>query len=192
MGKCKRVMLALVTLPLVWISGVYGQPLSRAEGVPRGAYVLGPDDVIGIRVADAEEISDKAMRIGPNGTINVPMVGRLQAGGKTAEELEKDLAERLKPYIRNPSVSVNVVELRSQPVTVIGSVNTAGVQQLQGKKTLVEMLSMAGGPRNDAGYSVKITRQKEWGMIPLPNAKMDVSGEYSVAEVNLKQIMEAK
>jgi polysaccharide export outer membrane protein len=120
------------------------------------------------------------------------MVGRLQAGGLTAEELEKDLAARLKPFIRNPSVSVNVVELRSQPVSVIGSVNTPGVHQLQGKKTLVEMLSLAGGARADAGYSVKITRQKEWGSIPLPNATTDSTGHYSIAEVNLKQIMEAK
>jgi polysaccharide biosynthesis/export protein len=187
MGTYKFVLtVALLALP------GYGQPADRPAGPLRGAYVLGPDDVIGIRVADAEEMTDKSIRIGPNGSINLPMVGRLQAGGLTAEELEKDLATRLKPFIRNPSVSVNVVELRSQPVSVIGSVSTPGVHQLQGKKTLVEMLSMAGGARADAGYSVKITRQKEWGAIPLPNATTDATGHYSIAEVNLKQIMDAK
>jgi polysaccharide export outer membrane protein len=51
---------------------------------------------------------------------------------------------------------------------------------------------MAGGIRPDAGYSVRITRQVEWGCIPLPNAKADASGRFSVAELNLKKIMEAK
>ena len=104
MGTYKFVLtVALLALP------GYAQPVDRQAGPLRGAYVLGPDDVIGIRVADAEEMTDKSIRIGPNGSINLPMVGRVQAGGLTAEELEKDLAARLKPFIRNPSVSVNVV-----------------------------------------------------------------------------------
>jgi polysaccharide export outer membrane protein len=51
---------------------------------------------------------------------------------------------------------------------------------------------MAGGARNDAGYRVKITRRKEWGPIPLPTAKEDPSGQFTIAEVNLKSIMDSK
>jgi polysaccharide biosynthesis/export protein len=189
MGICKCVLVVVTAALAPWI---LAQPADRPAVSTRGAYLLGPDDVISIRAVEAEEISDKSIRIGPNGAINLPMVGRVQAGGMTAEELEKELVTRLKPFIRNPEVSVNVVELRSQPVSLIGSVNAPGVHQLQGRKTLVEMLSLAGGVRTDAGYSVNITRQKEWGPIPLPNASMDSSGQFSVAEVNLKQIMEAK
>jgi len=116
----------------------------------------------------------------------------VEAGGRTAEALEKEIAERLKTYIRKPEVSVNLSEQRSQPVSVIGAVGTPGVQQLQGRKTLVEILSLAGGARADAGSSVKIARQKEWGPIPLPNAVTDPSGQFSVAEVNLRAIMEAR
>jgi polysaccharide export outer membrane protein len=54
------------------------------------------------------------------------------------------------------------------------------------------MLAMAGGIRQDAGYSIRITRQLEWGCIPLPGAQLDASGKYSVAEVNLRKIMDAK
>jgi polysaccharide export outer membrane protein len=187
MGKYKLVLVvALLALP------AFAQPADRPGVAPRAAYLLGPDDVIAIRAVDADEISDKSIRIGSNGSINLPMVGRLQVSGLTAEELEKQLVAKLKPFIRNPEVSVNVVELRSQPVSVIGSVTTPGVHQLQGRKTLVEMLSLAGGVRQDAGYSVKITRQKEWGPIPLPKAAMDTSGQFNVAEVNLKEIMEAR
>ena len=145
-----------------------------------------------MHVVDADEFPDKPIRIGSNGYISLPMVGRVEASGRTAEDLEKEIAERLKTYIRNPEVEVGVSEQRSQPVSVIGQVTAPGVHQLQGRKTLVEILSLAGGARPDAGYSVKITRQKEWGPIPLPNAVTDPSGQFSVAEVNLKAIMEAK
>jgi polysaccharide biosynthesis/export protein len=51
---------------------------------------------------------------------------------------------------------------------------------------------MAGGIRQDAGYSIRITRQSEWGCIPLPGATTDPSGRYSVAQVNLQGILEGK
>ena len=189
MESSKRLL--VIAAALLALSA-FAQPVDHVAGAPRAAYLLGPDDVIAIKAVDAEEISDKSIRIGPNGLVNLPMVGRVQAGGLTTEELEKELATRLKPFIRNPEVSVSVVELRSQPVSVIGEVMTPGVHQLQGRKTLVEMLSLAGGLQADAGYSVKITRQKEWGAVPLPGATMDASGQFSVAEANLKEIMEAK
>ncbi len=74
----------------------------------------------------------------------------------------------------------------------MGAVNTPGVHQVQGHKTLLEMLALAGGIRPDAGYSIRITRESDWGCIPLPNAQLDASGRFSVAELNLKKIMEAK
>src|SRR6266567_4750841 len=160
----------------------FAQPAFRPEGSARAQYVLGPDDTISVHVTDAEEISEKPMRIGSNGYITLPMVGRVQASGRTAEDLEKELTVRLKTYIRNPEVAVSIVEQRSQPVSVIGAVSAPGVQQLQGRKTLVEVLSLAGGPRPDAGYNVKITRQKEWGPIPLSNAAPDPTGQFSRSE----------
>jgi polysaccharide export outer membrane protein len=54
------------------------------------------------------------------------------------------------------------------------------------------MLSLAGGLADDAGHSVKITRRLEWGRIPLPSAADDPTGAFSVAEVSLKQILEAR
>jgi polysaccharide biosynthesis/export protein len=188
MGISKLFTVAMTLFALA----AFAQPADRPKESPGAQYVLGPDDTISIRVTDAEEFVDKPIRIGSNGYITLPMVGRVQVSGRTAENLEKELTARLKTYIRNPEVSVSVVEEHSQPVSVFGEVAVPGIHQLQGRKTLVEILSLAGGPRPDAGYSVKITRQKEWGAIPLPNAVTDPSGQFSVAEVNLKQITEAK
>src|ERR1017187_6468996 len=183
-------LLFAVAMTLLTLS-VFAQPADHPGGSPR-TYLLGPDDVITVHAVDAEEIPDKPIRIGSTGYISLPMVGRIEAGGRTVDDLEKEITERLKTYIRNPEVAVGVAEQRSQPVSVIGEVATPGIHQLQGRKTLVEILSLAGGARADAGYSIKITRQNEWGPIPLPNVVMDPSGRFSVAEVNLKAILEAK
>ena len=190
------VGLMLVGLMLASCSPAWAQsaaPVSVPAGQAAGpsSYVLGPDDQINIRALDAEEISDKPVRIGLDGIINLPLVGRLMAGGLTTEQLEGELETRLKPYVKTPHVAVAVTEMHSQPVSVMGAVNTPGVHQLQGHKTLVEMLSMAGGLKPDAGYSVKISRRIERGPIPLPGAAQDSSGQYSVAEVPLRDITDA-
>ncbi|MGC9970669.1 MAG: polysaccharide biosynthesis/export family protein [Bryobacteraceae bacterium] len=158
----------------------------------RSTYVLGPEDQIAIRALEAEEISDKPIRIDMSGNIRLPMVGRIHAAGLTLEQFEAQVSARLKTYINDPEVSVSIVEFRSQPISVIGSVRNPGVHQLQGRKTLVEILSLAGGLAPDAGHSVKITRLLEWGRIPLPGAADDSSGQFSVAQVSLRGIMEAK
>jgi polysaccharide biosynthesis/export protein len=75
---------------------------------------------------------------------------------------------------------------------VLGAVATSGVVQLRGHKTLFEVISAAGGLRAEAGNSIKITRRKEFGPIPIPGAATDPSGQYSVAEVSVKSVMEAK
>jgi polysaccharide export outer membrane protein len=152
-------------------------------------YALGPGDQILIRAIDVEEIDNKPVLIDRRGNIDLPVVGKLQAAGLTPDQLEAALAQRLTRVLVHPDVSVSVVELRSQPVSILGSVGAPGVHQLQGDKTLFEVLSLAGGLRTDAGYTVIITRQIEWGPIPLADATFDSTGKFSVASVNVKSIM---
>jgi polysaccharide export outer membrane protein len=154
-------------------------------------YTLGSGDQIVIRAIDVEEIDNKPVLIDTRGNINFPIVGRIHAAGLTTEELETEIETRLKKYINEPDVTVALAELRSQPISVLGSVQTPGVHQLQGQKTLFEVLSLAGGLRSDAGNTVKITRHLEWGRIPLPTAADDPTGQFSVASVSVKSIMSA-
>jgi polysaccharide export outer membrane protein len=141
---------------------------------------------------DADEIVNKPYRIGPDGQISLPLVGRIQVAGITLRELEDAVNDRLKTFIQDPQLVANVLEFRSQPVSVIGAVNQAGTLQLQGQRTLLEMISLAGGLRQDAGYSIRITRMLEWGELPLPNARPDSTGKFSVAEVNLRELLAAR
>jgi polysaccharide biosynthesis/export protein len=158
----------------------------------RSTYLLGPDDQVEISGRELDESANKPMRIDGDGDIQAPLVGRVHVSGLTVQQTEQKLDDLLSTYIRDPEVAVRVAEVRSQPVSILGAVNTPGVHQVQGQKTLLEMLALAGGIRSDAGYSIRITREVEWGCIPLPNAKIDASGRFSVAEVDLKEIIEAQ
>jgi polysaccharide export outer membrane protein len=178
-----KFLVVLMAFGVVWGQG---------EDAGRGSYVLGADDQIVIRALEAEEISDKPVLIGANGNITLPMIGRIQAAGLTVEELEGEIVARLKKFIQDPQVTVQVMEFRSRPVSVLGSVQTPGVHQLRGRRTLFEILSMAGGLRNDAGSTVRITRRMDYGRVPLPNAVDDPTGLYSIAELPLMDILEAK
>ena len=156
------------------------------------SYELGPDDEITIRALEIAEISDKPVQIDVSGYIRLPMLGRIKAAGMTPAQLEAAIAERLKAYVLDPEVSVSVTQFRSQPVSVLGAVRNPGVYQLQGRRTLIEVLSLAGGLDQDkAGSSVKITRRLDAGRLPLEGAYDDPNGGFSIAEVSLKAILNA-
>src|ERR1700745_153806 len=128
------------------------QTKANCDGQVRSTYLLGPDDVVEISGPELDEQTTKPMRIDGDGDIQVPLVGRVHVAGLTVQQSEEELNKRLASYIRHPQTAINVKDLRSQPVSILGAVNTPGVHQVLGRKTLVEMLSLAGGIRTDAGY----------------------------------------
>ncbi len=148
--------------------------------------------MVTIQVLDVPFTDQTPMRIESSGHLKLPMVGRIMAGGLTPAQLEERITESLKTYVRKPQVMVRLVEFRSQPVTVVGAVTTPGIHQLRGRKTLLEIISLAGGLRPDAGTLATITRAKAFGAIPLAHAQKDKSGEFSSCAVNLRELMEAR
>jgi polysaccharide export outer membrane protein len=172
-------------------------PAAPAPSDPAGApppdavaqYLLGPDDQIRIWSLGMEEISDKPMRIDPTGDLDLPTVGKIHAGGLTLGQFKAALTERFASLVRQPLVSVEVLEYGSQPVSVMGSVGKPDIIQLRGRKTLSEVISSAGGLAPGAGSRITITRRLQQGPIPLPNAHPDSSGEFSVVDVPVKELM---
>jgi polysaccharide export outer membrane protein len=161
---------------------------SRSEDAQ---YVLGPDDQVKIWALGVEEISDKPVRVDPSGNFDLPLVGRVHAAGLTVEQLKSALEQRLASEVRQPQVSIDIVDFGSQPVSVMGAVNHPGVYQLSGRKTVAEVLALAGGLRPDAGPHVKIARQMKWAPIPLANARTDASGDFSVAQLQVRSLLSA-
>jgi polysaccharide export outer membrane protein len=154
-------------------------------------YVLGGADQLQIDVpALSEEFtSEKIFRIDGSGDLGLPVIGHVQAGGLTVAQLEAAIKEQLKRLVKEPDVVVTVVAFGSQPVSVLGSVNTPGIVQIAGKKNLFEVLSLAGGLAPDAGYQVTITRDMRWGALPLPDAHADSTGLFCVGSVKIKDLL---
>jgi polysaccharide export outer membrane protein len=165
-------------------------PAGRSEtGELSPGYVLGPGDEIRVSVVDLDDIGRYPIRIDLRGTIDLPIAGRLDAAGMTAEQLEAKIAERLSSYLQKPDVTVAITDMNGQPVTVLGSVQQPGVQQVQGRKTLMEVVSQAGGLSPDAGYAIRIARRKDRGIVPLDNVNEDETGQYWVAEVGVTEVL---
>jgi len=152
------------------------------------AVAIGPEDTVTIVAVEAEEIS-KPWRVGSTGYLNLPMVGRIYAAGMSVEQLEAELLTRLKKYIIDPQVIVYVSEYRSEPVTVVGSVEKPGITQIQGANGLFDVLMLAGGPKN-AGTTVTVTRRLERGRISHP-AAVEEDGTTVVA-LPLNDVMDGR
>jgi polysaccharide export outer membrane protein len=116
------------------------------------AYKIGPLDVLDISVFKVPELS-KSVQVADSGTINLPLVGEIRATGKTAQQVERDLASRLgAKYLKNPQVTVYVKEYNSQRVTVEGAVKKPGVYPIRGKTSLLQFIALAEGldPNSDS------------------------------------------
>lgn len=151
----------------------------------RSNYVLGANDQILIRAFQVQEIGERPYRIDMDGNIDLPLVGTVKAGGLSVDELEAELVKRLATYVRNPQVSVTVVQYRSEPVFFIGAFQRPGIYPLQGRRTLVEMLSSIGGLQPYASRRITVTRNLEYGPIPLPNAVTNKATNTSMAEISM-------
>lgn len=162
------------------------------SGVKQDAYRLGPQDTVSIRVLDMEELGTAPYPIDLRGDVTLPMVGAVPAAGLTVDELQRELTEKFRKYLQNPIVMVTVAEFHSQPVSVLGAVDKPGVHQIEGNKSLFEVISEAGGLRQDAGNTIKITRRMDYGPLPIPGASADASGRFSIGQISIRSVMQAK
>lgn len=120
------------------------------EGAAVADYRVAPMDVVDVTVYDAPNLS-RAAQVSAAGVISLPLIGNVKATGRTTDQLQVDIAERLKKdFMQSPQVFVAVKEYNSQRVTVDGAVAKPGVFPLKGKTTLVEVVAQAGG-LNDMG-----------------------------------------
>lgn len=108
-------------------------------------YRVGPQDLIEISVFQISDLT-RTVRVNSNGQISLPLIGVMLAGGKTVQELEQEIADRLsQQYLQNPQVSVFVKEFTSQRITLEGMVKKPGIYPITGRTTLLQAIAMAEG-----------------------------------------------
>jgi len=118
----------------------------RASGLQAADYPIGPGDIIDISVPAMEELKIQSVRVGGDGMIALPFVGKLIASGLTEEQLRSEIAGRLLKFMHEPRVVVFVKEHKNRQVAVLGSVTKPGVYSLRSENdTILDLLSQAGG-----------------------------------------------
>ncbi len=122
-------------------------------------YLIGKQDLLEIRVFGLEELN-QTVRVADDGSISLPLLGRLLVAGLTKTDLERMLARLLEEsYVREPQVTVFVKEYESKKVAVTGAVRKPGRYEMLGEKTLLEMISLAGGLDQDVGREIILFRR---------------------------------
>ncbi len=107
-------------------------------------YKIQPGDVLDISVWEEDNLQ-KQVLVRPDGGMSFPLVGNIQAAGKSVTELQDRITEKLKKYIPDPSVTVSTLKLDGNKVYVIGKVARPGEFQVNRYVDVVQALSMAGG-----------------------------------------------
>jgi polysaccharide export outer membrane protein len=157
---------------------------------PGDDYRLGPQDIIRVVVYGDDDLTQTVV-VQSDGTFTFPLIGRVQAAGKTIKELERAITTALgKGFVRNPQVTVVVQEYKSQSVFLVGEVARPGTYTLQGPTTVVEVLAKAGQTAN-AGHEVIVVRPKQQTEGPLLPGEVapDVA---DVFRVNIREIRMGK
>jgi polysaccharide biosynthesis/export protein len=139
-------------------------PTADARGAAEAVHQLGPRDLLQITVYQQPDLSQE-IRIDDDGTVSLPLVGQVRAGGLTVESFARDLTLRYKEYLLNPQITVFVREYhkREIAVSVLGEVGRPGFYRFPEKSTLLDVIAQVGGLRPESGDRVIVLRQSTAG-----------------------------
>ncbi len=153
-----------------------------------GTFVIGNDDMLSINVWKEPDIS-RSIPVRSDGRISLPLVGEVQAAGKTPAKLEAEIADKLKTFIAEPDVTVMVQQINSQKFNILGQVMKPGSYVIANSPTVLDAIALAGGFRDFAKQkSIYVLRQNSDGsQSRLPfNYKEVIKGANPVQNVKLQ------
>jgi len=131
----------------------YALPLDQAVA-PAEDYRIGETDVLSVSVFRVPELSFTELRVDSSGNIQMPLIGAVRAAGLTPTQLSESLTRELGArYLRDPQITVTVVQAASQKITIDGAVTQPGVYEMRGRTTLLQAVAMARGPARSADLS---------------------------------------
>ena len=131
------------------------------------AYVIGPGDVLAIGVWKEQALSGNLL-VRPDGMISMALIGEIQASNLTPTQLADQISGKLKKFIQDPNVTVVISQIHSKVVYMLGEIAKKGPIEMTPGMTLLEAISIAGGPtdyantkkiyilRHDGGKQVKL------------------------------------
>jgi polysaccharide export outer membrane protein len=139
-----------------------GGPAHPEERPDAGEYRIGREDVLEVVVWHEPELT-RVVPVRPDGRISLPLVGELDAAGRTASELQASVTKALAPYVRDTQVAVLVREINASRVFVLGEVTKPGGFALRGPLSVMQAIALAGGRTEFAKDQVVWLRQRPAG-----------------------------
>lgn len=160
--------------------------VTPTEALAQGE-VASANDVLHVTVADQPSLSGK-YTVNTDGTIMLPLVGQVRAGGLPVEAIETELVKRLaNGYLKDPRLSVAIERSHQSTAFVVGEVRQAGSYPLSGEMTLIELLARAGWTTDKAANVVVVTRRRGAALPDRPGDTPRTLGP-EVIRFNLKQL----
>lgn len=137
------------------------QPVVTADGFREETYQLSAKDMVRVTVFQEDDLTTFA-RVGKDGTISFPLIGRAKIGGKTIHEAAQVLQSQLKEYLVHPQVTVSIVDYVKRHFTILGQVGRPGTVDMPDDATvnLLEAIGMAGGYTRIADSSKVILKRQ--------------------------------
>lgn len=138
-------------------------------------YRIGANDVIEVQIDNAPELS-RSFRVTAAGTFLMPYLGRITAAQKTPEELAQMITDGLRgDYLKDPKVTVAVKEYNSRSFFIQGAVRSPGVFQIEGKPSLLELITLAGGLAENHGSTAFVIHKLKQPAAPAVEPKNDTA-----------------
>jgi polysaccharide export outer membrane protein len=156
-------------------SAFFATPALSAQATEQ-AYLVQPGDTLAIAVWKEPDLQGPAVLVRPDGTFSFPLVGQVDARGKSVSDLQTIVTERLRKYISDPVVTVSVAEIKGNKVYVIGQVTKPGEFIVNPRVDVMQALSMAGGTTPFASLNnIIILRRAAGSQTAMPFHYSDVA-----------------
>lgn len=184
------IFLCLMCIPLSSVAeNLVNPPGPTGSEQLSGDYRIGPEDILEISVWKNQDLSAMAM-VRPDGMISMPLLGDIQASGKTPIELRDAIMERLKEFKEEPTVSIIVKEVNSHAFFIMGEIARPGKYPLKSETTILQAITIAGGftqwADKDKVLVLRKSPSQPEGQRIIVRYKYIVSGKDPKANIGLK------
>lgn len=163
------------------------QPAAAAGNSANDDYLIGTSDVLEINVWQEKELTE-SVPVRSDGKISMPLIGEVQASGRTPTELKQEITSKLRAYLTAPDVTVVVLQMNSRKFNILGRVAKPGSYPLSATTTILDAIAEAGGFQDFAKIKkIYILRRDDKGRVShIPfNYKDVIEGKHPEENITL-------
>lgn len=135
---------ATLFIAAIFVLCLAAAALAQGEGRAKAAFTVGPEDILDVSVWKDEALS-KEVVVRPDGKISFPLIGDVQAQGRTVEQIRQEIQQRIEDFVPGAPVSVMALQIRSPKIYIVGKVLRPGMYVMFERMSVMQALALAGG-----------------------------------------------